>query len=192
MAFLKHCIFLYQTGSEVLELSGHMQTNQYNCSGRSFSMWRNRAQRVAAKPHLQKWIFFFLYARESISPFLSSPFFHFWQVLRRFLDQGTRCYLSTPSFIPSFVFLCQTVEISASSRYIMRAKNSCSVTVSHFQHTTTPCKLEDSPVIFYLLVYNSRWRITHTFSLPSRIKRSAYSFKRDRDLKQRKSLAYLR
>lgn len=90
--------------------------------------------------------------------------------------------------IPSFVSLCQTMEITASSRYIMRGKNSCSITVSHFQHIKTPNKLEDSPVIFYLLVYNS----TRALSLPSRIKRRAYCSKQDRDFKQRKSLSYAR
>lgn len=70
-----------------------------------------------------------------------------------------------PSFTPSFVSLCQTMEISASSRCIMRGKNSCSNKVSHFQYTTTPSKLEDSPVIFYL--WSTTRGITHALSLPS-------------------------
>lgn len=177
-------IFLYQTGSEVLEFSRQISTTALEDP----SLCEGTQLQELHLYHVFKSRFFFPYTSECVSPFLSSPFFHFWQGLKRFLHKGTRCYHSMPSFIPCFIPL-PTTEISASSRYIMRGKNSCSITVSHFQHTMTPNKLEDSPVIFYLLVYNSRWEITCALSLPSRIKRSAYSSKWDRDFKQRKSLA---
>lgn len=125
------------------------------------------------------------------SHFLSYPFFPFWQLLKKLLGKGTRCCLSKPSFTPSSCApLPASMVILASSRHIMRGKKKI---LSHFHYISTPSKVEGSTVIFYLLVYTLRWGIKNALSFPSRIKRSACPLLRwNRDLKQRKNLAYPR
>lgn len=168
------------------------QINQHNCSARSFCVWRNKASRAAPKPCPQKLIIFPRMPVSVFHPFCPLPSSISDKSLRDFwtkeLDATSPCLPLSQVLYPS-AKLWESLQIS--SRH-MKGKKSCSITVSHLQHTITPSKLEDSPVIFHLQVYNSSWGITCALSLPSRIKRSVYSSMWDRDFKQRKSLAYPR
>lgn len=64
--------------------------------------------------------------------------------------------LDVASLSPPLPPVLVSLYLSLQQIYNEGKKNYCPITISHFQYTSTLSKLEGSPVIFYLLVYNLR------------------------------------